>query len=110
VTLTIPKKNGKKTGKKGLSEEERLKKLEEMKKDAEDLEKTRLERVKKYNEEDAYERAQVIKDTKKETPNFINSLGKDVFSGGSTASIEDRVKRNRYYIQKTNLDERGMIN
>jgi len=93
-----------------LSEEERMRKLEEMKKDAEELEKSRLERVKKYNEEYAIERAQAVaKDTKKDPPQFINSIGKDVFSGGSTASVEDRVKRNRYYIQKTLLDERGMF-
>jgi len=51
----------------------------------------------------------VAKDNTKNDPKFISSMGKDVFSGGTTASIEDRVKRNRYYIQKRNLDERGIF-
>jgi len=81
-----------------------------MKKDAEDLEKDRLEKVTKYNEEEKVERAQAVsKDNTKHDPKFISSMGQDVFSGGSTATIEDRVRRNRYYIQKRNLDERGIF-
>jgi hypothetical protein len=81
-----------------------------MQQNAADLEKERLARITKYNQEYSAETAQSLaKDNKKETPQFINSMGKEVFTSSSTASIEDRVKRNRFYIQKDNLDERGIF-
>jgi len=96
--------------KKGMSEDEKQRKLEEMRKDAKEMEKIRIENVTKYNLEDAAERAQSFNKDNKNDPKFISSIGQEVFSGGSTASVADRVKRNRNFIQKTNLDERGFLN
>jgi len=82
-----------------------------MRKNAEEMEKKRMASVTKYNLEDLAERTQALnKDNKKDPPKFISSMGKEVFSGGSTASVADRVKRNRNFVQKTNLDERGLFN
>jgi len=108
-TRTLPKKETLSSRKKAISEEEKQRRLEEMQRDAESIAKERLERVTKYNEEDAVERVQAISKDGKNDPHFINAMGKDVFSGKETASIADRVKRNIYYIQKTNLDERGLF-
>jgi len=86
-----------------------MKKLEEMRNDAEKLEKDRLERILKYNKEDEEERAKAISKDYKNDPSFINTMGKEVYTTGSTASLADRLKRNVYYIQKTDLDRRGLI-
>jgi len=96
--------------KKEISEDDRLKKLQEMQQNAVDLEKERISRISKYNQEYQEEAAQALsKDNRKSTPQFINSMGKEVFTSSHTASVEDRVKRNRFYIQKDNLDERGIF-
>jgi len=96
--------------KKEYTEAERLQKLQEMQQNALDLEKERLARINTYNKEYTEEAIQVIsKDNRKVTPQFICSMGKEVYTSGSTATLEDRVKRNRYYIQKDNLDERGIF-
>jgi len=96
--------------KKEFSLEERQQKLLEMQQGAIDLEKQRLSRINTYNKEYTEEANQALaKDNRKSTPEFINSMGKAVFSSGPTATLEDRVKRNRYYIQKDNLDERGIF-
>jgi hypothetical protein len=96
--------------KKEYSEEERLKKLQEMQQNAADLEKERIARISKYNQEYTEETKEGLsKDNRKVTPQFINTMGKEVFTSGSTASVEDRIKRNKFYIQKDNLDERGIF-
>jgi len=96
--------------KKEYTDAERLQKLQEMQQNALDLEKERLARIITYNQEYTEETNQALaKDNTKCRPQFISSMGKEVFSSGSTASVEDRVKRNRYYIQKDNLDERGIF-
>jgi len=96
--------------KRELTEEERLKKLQEMQQNAQDLEKERITRISKYNQEYQEETAQALsKDNRKATPQFISTMGKEVFTSSHTASVEDRVKRNRFYIQKDNLDERGIF-
>jgi hypothetical protein len=96
--------------KKEYTEAERLQKLQEMQQNAVDLEKERLARINTYNQEYTEESLRALsKDNRKMTPQFINSLGQEVFTSASTASLEDRVKRNRFYIQKDNLDERGIF-
>jgi len=96
--------------KKEFSEEERLKKLQEMQQNAQDLEKERITRISKYNQEYQEETVQALaKDNRKSQPQFISTMGKEVFTSTHTASVEDRVKRNRFYIQKDNLDERGIF-
>jgi len=96
--------------KKEYTDSERLQKLQEMQQNALDLEKERLARIHDYNKEYTEEASQALsKDNRKITPQFICSMGKEVYTSGSTATLEDRVKRNRYYIQKDNLDERGIF-
>jgi len=96
--------------KKEYTEAERLQKLQEMQQNAVDLEKERIARINTYNQEYTEESLKALsKDNRKITPQFINSMGQEVFTSASTASIEDRVKRNRFYIQKDNLDERGIF-
>jgi len=74
------------------------------------LENDRIERITKYNQEYTQEIKEALgQDNRGITPQFISSIGKEVFTSASTASVEDRVKRNRFYIQKDNLDERGIF-
>jgi len=80
-----------------------------MQQNAKDFEQERLSKINTYNQEYTQEANKALCIDPKATPQFISSIGKEVFTSGSTASLEDRVKRNRYYIQKDNLDERGLF-
>jgi len=74
------------------------------------LEQERIAKISKYNKEYTEEAKDLLsKDNTKVTPQFINSIGKEVFTSASTASVEDRIKRAKFYIQKDNLDERGIF-
>eukprot|EP01125_Pyxidicula_operculata_P013526 TRINITY_DN448_c0_g1_i2.p1 TRINITY_DN448_c0_g1~~TRINITY_DN448_c0_g1_i2.p1 ORF type:complete len:473 (+),score=131.14 TRINITY_DN448_c0_g1_i2:161-1579(+) len=83
-----------------------------MEQDAEQVQKQRIEKVMKYTEEESKERQNYLTTEQKTGlgPSFLNSMGKEVYEDKTTASLEDRVKRGRHYVQKTNLDERGMFN
>jgi len=99
------------SSRKQMTDEERQKKLVQMQELADKYEKERIERVNKYNSEDQKEQAQNKSNNSKAElgPGFINDMGKQVYTAKSTASLQDRLKRNTYYIQKTNLDEVGIF-
>jgi hypothetical protein len=47
------------------------------------------------------QRADSLKETDRLTgPSFLSSMSKDVYEGGSTASLQDRVSRGKHYIQR----------
>ncbi|KAK3742814.1 hypothetical protein RRG08_064213 [Elysia crispata] len=81
-----------------LTEEEKQQRLEEMMKNAEWREDQRETNVRKYREED---REREKKDNEKQSSGFISSM---MFEHASSSSVEDRIRRNKYNIQRTRKD------
>jgi len=97
------------TAKKKLTPEERQKRLQEMQVDAQKHEKDKVEQIKKATEEELREKAELQrrkdgKDRGETTPQFISTMGKDVYTDKGTASLQDRLQRNRFYVQRTHDD------
>jgi len=97
-----------------MTEEERKKKLEEMQSDALKHHEKKIERIKKRAIKDDLEanKDQRPADGSARHVNatFIDQMSQGVYTDNSTASLEDRVKRGIFYIEKRNLDEKGLLN
>jgi len=97
-----------KTSKK-LTPEEKQKRLEQMQADAKIHQRERLEEIKKVKEDELKEKEQLLERSKNSeaikknslAPDFISSMGREVYSDKSTASLQDRLQRNRFYVQRT---------
>jgi len=95
-----------------LSDKERDDMLKKMMSHAQTHEEERISRLQKKKEIDLKEvEKESVKKTNKEelVPNFLNEMGRQVYTDETTSTVEDRVKRNIYYVQKSRLDERGMF-
>jgi len=94
---------------KKLTPEERQKRLEQMQADAKTHQKDRLEEIKRAKDIELKEKEQLLEraknsDTIKKNslaPDFIASMGREVYNDKSTASLQDRLQRNRFYVQRT---------
>jgi len=75
-------------------EEQRISRLQ--KRYDTDQKEIEMEKIKKNNKDELI-------------PEFLGEMSRSVYTDGSTSSVEDRVKRNVYYVQKSKLDERGMF-
>lgn len=94
---------------KGLSQEELQKRLEAMKNDAEEHEKSAIERVRRQREEEKREaeelRARPVGEEHKAA--FLEDMATKVYSGKET--VEDRLKKYAHYRQKGNIEEHGFL-
>ncbi|CAC5388425.1 unnamed protein product [Mytilus coruscus] len=81
-----------------LTEEEKKKKLEEMMDNAKWREDNRTMNVKRYTEEEKREKQER---SKSHESGFLNSM---MSSHAEQSSVEDRIKRNRYNLQRTKAD------
>jgi len=79
-------------------EEERLKKLEQMRLDGLQHQLEKAEKVKRDEELAKSEEEALAKQA--EQPNFMKQMNKSVY-GNDKASMEDRLRRNAHYIQRT---------
>jgi len=96
------------TSRKNKDPEECRRKLEEMENNAKEHKEARAGKVKRAQEERVKELEEVYKAAEAKGgsartgagPSFLTSLSKTVYEDASTARVEDRVKRARYYQQK----------
>lgn len=91
-----------------LTPEEKQKRLEEMKADAVQHEKERINEIKKAADDELAEKQQLLERAKSSelpknslAPDFISTLGREVYTDKSTASLQDRLQRSRFYVQRT---------
>jgi len=89
-------------GKTKVSEEEKQRRLKEMMQDAEAHEDERWTRVKKDKELEEKENKEMLEVKEKRT--FLDDMNKMVYDG-SEISVEERMKRNKHYIQRRPADD-----
>jgi len=98
-----------------MSEEERLLKIAKMEADAKAHEEEKgkvfklreiQDKLEKDNEERQKKQGQA---QDRLGPSFIYEMGKSVISDSKTGTLEDRVKRAAHTVQRTNLDDRGLL-
>jgi len=106
--------NGTSRSSRGMTEEERKKKLAEMQTDAQKHHEKKIERIKKRATKDELEantdKRPMDGSARHVNASFIDEMSQRVYTDNSTASLEDRVKRGIFYIEKRNLDEKGLLN
>lgn len=84
-----------------LSEEEMAIKRQEMMENAQWRDEQRDKNVKQYNRDEAKEEDELRKRQSQTSSSFVNSL---MIKHASQSSVEERIKRNVYNIQRTNAD------
>ncbi len=88
---------------KQLSEEERLRRIQQMQQDAEVNDTSRMGRLQAYD----HQQSTLVEDRSGKAE-FIDSMRKDVYSGSATGgSIKDRLDQNKHYRQSTADMEQG---
>jgi hypothetical protein len=84
-----------------LSEEEMAIKRQEMMENAQWRDEQRDKNVKQYNRDEAKEEDELRKRQSQTSSSFVNSL---MIKHANQSSVEERIKRNVYNIQRTNAD------
>lgn len=100
------RQNMKKNSASTLTEEEKAKRLDAMQRDASVNDTIRQSRITALAQRVASGSAA---DESSTNPDFINSMRTEIYNGANSQDMEERLKRNRYYSQRTADFDKGFM-